>query len=452
MTETPEDLSRYKSWTPSAQDAVAAALRDIESGRWKPFYCKRVGCDGSPHDEWGWTHARAAQHPPKGNWMTWAALGGRGSGKTRTGCEWVHRRTKVSGRIALVSPTGPDARDVLVEGESGILATARPGKTPTWEPSKRKLTWPNGAVASIYSGEEPDRLRGPQHHDALVDEGAHIPLMADVWDNLLLGLRLGPHPRICATTTPKPTKWMKELLADPGTVAVRMTTYDNLDNLAPTFRAAVLARYEGTRKGRQELLGEIVEDVDGALWNSEMIDPYRVAVAPDLDRVVVGVDPAGGRRARNDETGIVVAGIADGHMYVLADGSGRYSPNGWASKVVSLYEAYLADAVVPERNYGGDMVAEVLRNAQIDLPIREVTSRRGKVIRAEPIAALYERGQVHHVGVHHDLETQLCGWTPGDESPDRLDALVHALTALAKNLAPSSIAVPSQLQSRIPVG
>ena len=190
-----------------------------------------------------------------------------------------------------------------------------------------------------------------------------MPSILDVWDNLLLGLRLGPAPRICATTTPKPTKWMKDLLADSSTVTVRMPTYDNLENLAPTFRATVLRRYEGTRKGRQELLGEVVEDVDGALWNSEMIDPYRVDVAPDLERVGVGVDPAGGRRARNDETGIVVAGVADGHLYVLADGSGRYSPTGWAAKVVSLFEAFKADVVVPERNYGGDMVAQVLRNA-----------------------------------------------------------------------------------------
>jgi phage terminase large subunit-like protein len=444
------DPDAYKRWNPNAQEKAAEALRKVQEGAWRPFFCTRHGCDGRPHDQWAWPHARDDQHPPLGDWLTWLLRGGRGSGKTRTGSEWTHRRTKVSPRIALVAPTGPDARDIMLEGESGLLATAPPGGLPQWEPSKRKVTWPNGCIGSVYSGEEPDRLRGPEHYDAWVDEPAHTDLIEPVWDNLVLGLRLGQHPRICATTTPKPSKWMRDLVRDPTTVSVVTTTYANLENLAPSWRRTVLARYEGTRKGRQELLGELLEDVEGAMWSAEMIDLNRVTDLSPLARVVVAVDPAGTATRRSDETGIIVAGKGeDGDYYVMEDRSGRYTPQGWATRTVGAFDVYEADKVVIEKNYGGDMVRTTLESVRPFLPITEVTSRRGKALRADPIVALYEQGRVHHVGVLNELEDQMTTWVVGDSSPDRVDALVHALTHLSGAHGPSEIATPDSLGWRL---
>lgn len=451
-------VDQYRHWSPAAQEKAAALLRDAVQNKWHPFYCPKPGCDGLPHDEGaldGWTfpHARADQHPPKGDWLTWLNRGGRGSGKTRTGAEWTNRRIKVSPRVALIAPTGTDARDVMVEGESGILACAKPGERPNYEPSKRRLTWPNGAQAFIYSGEEPDRLRGPQHYDAWIDEPAHIDLIEDVWSNLLFGLRLGKMPRICATTTPVPTKWMKALVNDPTTVSVVASTYANIHNLAPIFAKTILAKYEGTRKGRQEIHGEVLADVEGALWQYEYFEPTRLKLeeAPkQYDRIVVGVDPAGTHRKRSDETGIVVVGTAEqggqAHFYVLADHSGKYSPKGWADRATRAVETWDADCIVAETNYGGDMVRSTLENSDEDVRIEEVQSRRGKVIRADPIVALYEKFRVHHVGeMLGDLEDQLVSWVPGNESPDRLDALVHAITNIAKIVAPSEVMDPRKI-------
>jgi phage terminase large subunit-like protein len=443
MQEPRED--QWRHWTPAAQEKAVEALRQRASQNWRPFYCPVLTCDGKPHDNWTWRHARADQRPPLGDdWLTWLVRGGRGGGKTRTGAEWTNRIIKVAPRFALIAPTGPDARDIMVEGESGILATAKPENRPTWEPSKRKLTWPNGAVGHTFSGEEPDRLRGPQHHAAWVDEPAHIPLIEEVWSNLLFGLRLGKRPRICATTTPVPSKWMKELVKEPDTISVVASTYANIDNLAPQFAATILKRYEGTRKGRQEIYGEILADVDGALWTWEDIENHRVTLdecPTEFDRIVVGIDPAGSTGKKSDETGIIVVGHKGEHYYVMADGSGKYSPQGWADRSVGLLETYAADALVPERNYGGDMVKTTLQAADKTARIEQVTSRRGKAIRADPVVALYERGLVHHVGEKlGDLEDQLLGWVPGTESPDRLDALVHAITAIAKVVAPTDVA------------
>jgi phage terminase large subunit-like protein len=438
------DPDVWRQWTPSAQEKARDALRVAMNSDWKPFYCPRPGCDGHPHDVWDFKHARADQHPPKGSWLTWAVRGGRGSGKTRTGSEWTQRRKNVSPRIALVAPTGPDGRDIIVEGESGILATSPPDDRPEWEPSKKQLTWRNGAVAHVFSAEEPDRLRGPQHYDAWLDEPAHYPLIDEVWANLLLGLRLGTSPRICATTTPIPSKWMKDLVTAADTVSVVVSTYANLDNLAPTFAEHILTRFEGTRKGRQEIHGEILADVEGALWQWEDIDDNRVQTAPEMDRIVVGIDPAGSTGRKADETGIVVVGVKGQDFYVLADGSGKFSPTGWADRSVGLLEAHAGDCLVPEKNYGGDMVRSTLESTGTKARITPVTSRRGKVIRADPIVALYEKGRVHHVGVLGDLEDQLISWVPGNDSPDRLDALVHAVTSLAKVASPSAIAVPTQ--------
>jgi len=271
-----------------------------------------------------------------------------------------------------------------------------------------------------------------------------------VWDNLVLGLRLGQHPRICATTTPKPSKWMRDLVRDPTTISVVTTTYANLENLAPSWRRTVLARYEGTRKGRQELLGELLEDVEGAMWSAEMIDLNRVTDLSPLARVVVSVDPAGTATRRSDETGIIVAGKGeDGDYYVMEDRSGRYTPQGWATRTVASYDANEADRVVIEKNYGGDMVRTTLESVRPNLPITEVTSRRGKALRADPIVALYEQGRVHHVGVLNELEDQMTTWVVGDSSPDRVDALVHALTHLSGSHGPSEIATPDSLGWRL---
>lgn len=486
----------FKRWTPAAQQRALDAVKEIAQQDWKPFYCPKRRCDGNNHmhsetaacadtgflhkwrhtngrwacktcgqkgrpegDGWDFPHGRSDQHPPRGDWLTWLIRGGRGSGKTRTGCEWVHRRTKVSPRIALVAQTGPDGRAIMVEGESGLLATAPPDARPLWEPSKKELTWPNGAKAFLYSAEEPDRLRGPQHYDAWLDEPAHMDLIDDVWDNLLFGLRLegADEPRICCTTTPIPIKWIKDLIAAEDTVSTVASTYANAHNLAPVFRNIILKKYEGTRKGRQEIHGEVLADVEGALWKYEYFEPYRLEKAnpydliTDMERIVVGVDPAGTQRKKSDETGIVVVGVKGEEYYVLADWSGKYSPSGWANRALTALEEFQADAIVVEVNYGGDMVRSTIESAVSSkslMPrIEEVTSRRGKVIRADPIVALYEKGEVHHVGESlSDLEDQLVSWVPGHDSPDRLDALVHAMHNLARTVDPASVASPDELR------
>ena len=381
------------------------------------------------HDWRFW--ARPSQLPPPDPWRTWAYVAGRGAGKTRAGAEWVHARMMAGcRRLAMVAPTSADARDVMVEGESGVLAVAhRYGVPLRYEPSKRRVTWPNGGVAFTYSAEEPDRLRGPQHEAAYCDELAAWERGEDTWSNLLFGLRLGPDPRVLATTTPRPIKLLRELLAQPSTAITRSTTYENLANLSPAYRD-VIARWEGTRLGRQELEGELLDDVDGALWSLATIDTHRLAAVPagiDLSRIVVGVDPPA--TSTGAECGIVVvARGSDGRGYVLDDRSRRGSPNEWANAVVACFDTWEADAVVIEVNQGGDMATNTLKTVRRTLPIREVHASRGKATRAQPVAALYEQGRVSHVGSFPALEDQMTQWVPGDESPDRLDAAVYAVT------------------------
>lgn len=446
------DPDAYKTWAPAAQERALELIRARQSSEWRPFYCPVVDCNGRPHDAWAWNHARADQHPPTDDaWLTWLLVSGRGSGKTRTGAEFTHRMSEAVGRIALVAATGPDARDIMIEGESGLVTIAPPGLRPHYEPSKRRVTWPNGCIGAIFSAEEPDRIRGPEHGYAWVDEPAHFALIQEVWDNLMFGLRIGRRPRVVCTTTPKPRPWLKELIKAPTTRIARASTYDNLDNLAPTFADLVIKRYEGTRLGRQELHGEILEDVEGALWTWELIEPDRVPKPPDhFDRVVVGVDPAGGAKRSNDETGIVVVGYAADHIYVLADRSGRMSPYGWAMATDAAYDDFSADAIVAETNYGGEMVIANLRSAGVDKRVIGVHSRRGKAIRAEPIVAVYEQHRAHHVGTFAELEEELTTWAPYEdkESPNRLDALVHAATNLIGRHRPADIATPAQLRRR----
>ena len=450
----PPDLSSlgdYRHWKPEAQQKALDLLKEREQSPWRPFYCPKTDCDGHPHDNWDFEHARQDQRPPKWleDWLVWLLSGGRGSGKTRTGAEVTHRVTKMTHRIILIAPTGPDLRETMVEGESGLLATAPPDNRPTWEPSKKKLTWPNGAIAQGFSAEEPDRLRGPQSGFVWADEPAHYPDADQVWDNMLFGLRLGRAPKVVATTTPKPTKWMKKLLTDPLTITHRVSSYANLANLAETYKRTVLDRYEGTRLGKQELHGELLEDVEGALWNWDMFQ--WIEEAPALQRIVVAVDPAGTANKKSDETGIIVIGIGfDKNLYVLHDGTGKFSPHKWASTSNSLYDDFSADAIVPEKNYGADMVRFTLENAgYTGARIIPVESRRGKAVRAEPIVALYEKKRVFHVGQRGDLaklEDELTTWVPGEgDSPNRLDALVHGATELAKHVMPAAISDPNKL-------
>ena len=447
----PVENDAYRKWTPAAQQRALEALQRARNDNWRPFFCRRPNCDGMPHDEWTWNHGRWDQHPPTDeDWLTWLIQSGRGAGKTRVGSEVTHRMTEVVPRLAIVAATGADVRDTCLEGESGILTIARPGNAPTYEPSKRRLTWPNGCIGTTFSAEEPDRLRGPEHGFAWLDEPAHWPLVQAVWDNLLFGLRIGKRPRIVVTTTPKPRPWLRELRADPRTRITITSTYANLANLAPTFAEAVIARYEGTRLGRQELLGELLDDIEGALWHYGLIEPFRVGETPDLIRIVVGVDPAGSSSNAADETGIVVAGVdRNAELYVLEDCSGRYTPHGWATRVKEAYDTWEADAVVAEKNYGGDMVAHTLRVAGVTHRLILATARRGKALRAEPLVGLYEQGKVHHVGVFPELEAQMTEWVPYemmDKSPDRLDALVYATALLLVPRQPATLASPTTLK------
>lgn len=341
-------------------------------------------------------------------------------------------------RIALVAATLAEARAVMVEGESGLLAIAPPDERPVFEPALRRLVWPNGSVAHLYSADAPEQLRGSQHHFAWCDEAAKWRNAETVWANLELGLRLGPRPRVLVTTTPRPVPLVRRLLADPAVQVTRGATWDNAANLPQSFLDAMTATYGGTRLGRQELEGEMVEAVEGALWSPELIERNRVDTAALLARVVVAVDPPVTGAPEADACGIIVAALgADGHGYVLADRSVEgASPSGWARAVAAAAADFEAERVVAEVNNGGDLVGLVLRSAGCSAPLRLVRASRGKAARAEPVAALYEQGRVHHTGGLPRLEDELCGLMPGGgyvgpgRSPDRADALVWAMTEL----------------------
>lgn len=378
---------------------------------------------------------------PTKPWDTWLILAGRGFGKTRSGAEWVDEQVWEHGvrRTALVARTAADARDVMIEGESGILACSHPDRRPHYEPSKRRLTWPNGAIATTFSSEEPDSLRGPQYERAWGDEPAAWRHPKETWDQLQMILRLGSHPQVILTTTPRPIPLIKELLADVEHTAVtRGSTFANKANLAPSFLRKMLRRYEGTRLGRQELNAEVLDDNPGALWKrQEMIEAYRVAKHPLLTRIVVAVDPATSANANSAETGIIAVGLGnDGHAYVIGDYTLSDTPGAWGHAVVTAANLTRADRVVAEVNNGGDLVESNVRTAaekaQCEIAVKQVRASRGKFTRAEPVSALYEQGRVHHVGAFPQLEDQLCDWDPttGSKSPDRLDALVWGVTEL----------------------
>lgn len=423
--------------------------------------------------DWRGTWARYDQLAPVGDWFVWLLMAGRGFGKTRSGAEWTNEQAKDHGRLILIGATAADARDVMIEGESGILAVSPPWFYPKYEPSRRRLTWPNGAQAIVFSAEEPERLRGPQGERAWGDEFAAWKFPQEAYDNLSFGMRLGSDPRICLTTTPKRHKAMRAVLEEVGTVVTTASTYANRDNLAPAFFRRVIARYEGTRLGRQEIHAEMLEEVEGALWSLDLIESLRVRHAPrrlkrplregqvaepedyenDFVRIVIGVDPAVSAKEDSDETGIVVdAKGPDGHGYTLEDLSGIYTPNEWADVVVRAYERWNADRIVGEVNNGGDLVEANVRAHPRGKAVayKAVHAHQGKRARAEPISALYEQGRWHHVGLFAHLEDQMTGFTPDgyEGSPDRVDAHVWAATELAIEPGedvPSDLALPGGL-------
>lgn len=452
-------LGQSENWSPDARAQALEAVKDILEGRRRAWYCNRrpkwrgteyiEGCDGKPHDRFPYPHARGDQWPPPGSdWLVWFLSGGRGSGKTRTGSEYARRMSEKVGRMALIAPTGADVRDTMIEGESGLMKVAAlAGMKIHYEPSKRRITFPNGCIATTFSAEEPDRLRGPQHGYAWLDEPAHMPLIEEVWDNLWFGLRLGERPHVTLTTTPLPTKWVRERAADPRTRLVRVSTTANLHNLAKPYQDAVIARYAGTRKGLQELEGMILADVEGALWSAEIIRHDPSLNPEDMDRIVIALDPAGTSGKRSDETGIVVAGIRGEIGVVFEDSSGKFTPNGWAKRALDLYEKYNANAIIAEVNFGSDMVRTVIERSvpshMLAPRIIETRAQKSKKLRADPVVALYEQERIFHNGNLADLENEMLTWVPGQgESPNRVDALVWAMTDLMKPGGEMTVASP----------
>ena len=391
--------------------------------------------------------ARPNQITPDGDWLAWVILAGRGWGKTRTGAEdaaWAGMANP-GWRIAVVAPTAADARDTCIEGDSGLLNVLPREAVQTWNRSLGELILINGTRYKAFSADEPERLRGPQHHRAWADELAawRYP---EAWDQLMFGLRLGDHPQAVVTTTPKPTPLVKALVAAKTSHVTRGSTFDNAANLAPSALQMLKEKYEGTRLGRQELEAEILGDLPGALWSLSTLDAYRLREAPQMGRIVVAVDPAVTATEASDEHGIIVAGLSDQRGIVLEDASLSGSPNEWARRAVSLYRSWSADCIVIEVNQGGDMVAHTIRTIDPNVKIREVRASRGKHVRAEPIAALYEQGRAAHVGAFPELEAQMTQMTTngfeGEGSPDRVDALVWAMTELFPAMvsaAPKSI-------------
>lgn len=398
--------------------------------------------------------ARQNQITPDGDWLTWVILAGRGWGKTRTGAEdaaWSGMANP-GWRIAVVAPTAADARDTCIEGDSGLLNVLPREAVQTWNRSLGELILINGTRYKAFSADEPERLRGPQHHRAWADELAawRYP---EAWDQLMFGLRLGEHPQAVVTTTPKPTPLVKALVAAKTSNVTRGSTFDNAANLAPSALQMLKDKYEGTRLGRQELEAEILGDLPGALWSLSTLDAYRLRETPQMGRIVVAVDPAVTATEASDEHGIIVAGLADQRGVVLEDASLSGSPNEWARRAVSLYRSWGADAIVIEVNQGGDMVAHTIRTIDPNVKIKEVRASRGKHVRAEPIAALYEQGRVAHVGAFPELENQMTQMTTegyqGEGSPDRVDALVWAMTELFPSMTerapdPARYAIPKK--------
>jgi phage terminase large subunit-like protein len=371
--------------------------------------------------------ARDKQKLPRSDFFVWLILAGRGFGKTRTGAETVRQWIKNNPMVNLIGSTADDARDIMIEGESGILAVCPKDERPLYVSSKRRLEWPNGAMSLIFTADEPERLRGKQHMKLWADELASWRY-DEAWAQAMFGLRLGSNPQAIVTTTPRPTKIIRELAGDSRNVVTVGTTYENKANLAQGFFEYVIKKYEGTTLGRQELLAQILSDNPAALWKRTDIDKSRVFKAPDLDRVIVGVDPSA--TSGGDEAGIITGGRKGDDYYTLSDDSVQGSPQAWAKAAVTAYHKYKANAIVAEDNNGGEMVEAVIKQVDHTVTVKRVHASRGKATRAEPIAAISEQGRDHHVGSFPALEDELCLWMPGDASPNRLDAKVWMITAL----------------------
>jgi phage terminase large subunit-like protein len=385
--------------------------------------------------DWDW-FARPDQQLPGGAWVTWLILAGRGWGKTRTGAETVRQWIKNYPIVNLIGATLDDVRDVMIEGESGILAICPKDERPQYV--GRQLRWPNGARSLILTADEPERIRGKQHMKLWCDElcAWRYP---ESWEQAEFGLRLGDNPQVVVTTTPKPTKELRALIADPTTRITKGTTDDNIDNLAQAFIEKIITKYRGTRLGRQELNAEILDDNPGALWKRSDIDRLRLKEAPALKRITVNIDPAATSNKKSDETGITVTGLGeDDHGYLLDDISLRGTPTEWAVAAVEAYRNWNADRIIGETNNGGEMIETVIRMVDSKVAYKAVHASRGKITRAEPISALYEQNKCHHVGFFPQLEDQMCDYDPktAKYSPDRMDSLVWGFTELMTDAAP----------------
>lgn len=393
-------------------------------------------------DEW-LLKARHDQLPPLSNWKTWLLLGGRGAGKTRAGAEWIHGLVhgyapfckEAVGIIALVGETLGDVREVMIDGISGLRNLGR-GARPRYETSRKRLLWDNGAVAYAFSSEDPESLRGPQFGGAWCDEAAKWRYADETFDMLQFGMRLGKNPRAMVTTTPKPTNFIRRLIASPAVVVSHTKTRDNKANLSPNFIATLEQAYQGTRLGRQELEGELLEDIEGALWQRNQLDSLKHRQCPQMSRICVAIDPPASSHAKSDACGIIVAGVdLEGIGWVIADATVQgVKPEQWAATAIQSFHRFQADTIIAEINQGGDMVTSVLRAVDATIPVQTVRANRGKWVRTEPIAALYAQGRVQHGKGLEALEDEMCAMTPngkaGGRSPDRVDALVWALNSL----------------------
>ncbi len=404
------------------REAVLASLSDTESGVLL--------------DDWFFT-ARREQLPPLSDWFIWVMMAGRGFGKNYSGSHWLIDQHLTQGKenSAIVAATASDLRRYCLEGPSGIMSLAPRHFYPEYKKSQTKLVWPNGTETHLFTSEKPNRLRGANHDAAWCDELSYWTYAEEAWDMLMLTLRHGTDVKCMVTMTPRPVPAVRSLLLREGKdVAVtRGATMDNFDNLSETFQTQIITQYAGTRLERQEIYGELLLDVEGALWEHEQLEELRIMDEPELRRIIIGVDPSTTSGENADEVGIIVVGQDKNNKgYVLGDYSGVMSPKKWASKVVSLYHAYGANKVVAEKNQGGEMISTIIHNEDEFVPIDLVHASKGKVARAEPVALLYEQHRIHHVGIHAKLEDEMCMFVPGDihDSPNRVDAMVWAFTGL----------------------
>ena len=461
-----EELRKYISkLSPKAKAELNRRLESRMNEERRVWYCGDRECDGRPHGVYNYPHARGSkredqrgsQYPPLGtDWVTWLMLAGRGSGKSKTGSEYTRYISKKIRYLALVGPTSSALRNIMIEGKSGIIkACEAAGEKCHYEPSKQRITFQNGAEATLFTAEEPERIRGANLGFAWCDEPAFWTDPQIVWDMLMFTLRDGIRPHILATTTPLPSDFIKGLVASPKTRAVSGSTYDNRDNLPAVFFQQILDEYEGTYLGRQEIYGEIIDDREGALWSSEQFteaDFYFELEHVQMDRVVVGIDPAGSNNKRSDLTGIIVGGIRNEVLHAMDDLSGKYTPSGWARAAINAYEKYRADAIVVERNYGGDMCRATLKAEGFQGRIIEGRATDGKRVRAEPIAAKYEQGRARHRRGNYvkKLESEMVSWIPGEgKSPNRIDAWVWAATSLTRNAGKAGMSTVKQMETSL---